>query len=273
MQEAGNRCTARRFPGLRRRFGSRRARGSRTTQNRGLSWFFIQLGPQLPMKRTPPLVAIIAVAGTLTLAAQNPQAPSRAAAPERPAAAPEVVTRGIGVYPGDPREDFRAGFPHRCDHLPEPGAAAAGVPVERLRLQPDRAVDHRRHRRDGAAAMDRGRVRAAGRAAAQNRDLPAPLDEGRCTPGSRGSRGLAQEQARVAARRQLGHGVPASRSASLGPGGPARGRRAAVNRPGGRRGARRSAWHGARELDVHRAGIRRWRGMDPRWAARRAWRR
>jgi hypothetical protein len=62
------------------------------------------------MTRTPSLIAILAVAGTLTLAAQKEQAPSGPAGSPKPAPAPEVVTRGIGVYPGDPREDFAPTF-------------------------------------------------------------------------------------------------------------------------------------------------------------------
>ena len=65
-----------------------------------------------------------------------------------------------GVYPGDPREDF-APVPRRRDGLPEPRPPPARLSLQQLRLQPHGPTGHRRHRRDGAAAMGRGGVGAA----------------------------------------------------------------------------------------------------------------
>ena len=63
--------------------------------------------------------------------------------------------------------------------LPQSGAAPAGVSIEQLRLQSDRAIDHGRHQETQAAALGRGIHQPAGR--------------------------VNEERARMAARPQLGH--------------------------------------------------------------------
>jgi hypothetical protein len=54
------------------------------------------------VKPVAALIALLTVAGTFVANAQKGQAP--------PAATPDLVTRGIGAYPGDPREDFAPTF-------------------------------------------------------------------------------------------------------------------------------------------------------------------
>ncbi len=71
-------------------------------------------------------------------------------------------TRGIGVYPGDPKEYTGPALVDRRERLSQPGAASARISVERLRLQPDGAIDHGRHQGDCAAAVDRTSTSDAG---------------------------------------------------------------------------------------------------------------
>ena len=62
-------------------------------------------------------------------------------------------TLGVGVYPGDPQENFAPSF--RVDGATYRNLALhrAGVPIEQLRLQPDRAIGDGRHQGNGAAAL------------------------------------------------------------------------------------------------------------------------
>jgi hypothetical protein len=62
------------------------------------------------MNRAELVVAILALTATVTAATPRGQAAGGALPPARPAAAPDLATRGIGVYPGDPREDFSPTF-------------------------------------------------------------------------------------------------------------------------------------------------------------------
>ncbi len=68
----------------------------------------------------------------------------------------QPYTRGVGVYPGDPAQDFAAALVPDTRNVSEPGAAPAGVPIERLRLQPDRATGDGRHPRHAPAAVGFG---------------------------------------------------------------------------------------------------------------------
>jgi hypothetical protein len=62
------------------------------------------------MPRIALLITVLVVAGTLVVQARKGQAPGAAGSAARPSSPPEPVTRGIGVYPGDPREDFAPTF-------------------------------------------------------------------------------------------------------------------------------------------------------------------
>ncbi len=164
--------------------------------------------------------------------------------------------------PRRPARGLRADVPHRRHHLPEPGAAPSRLPLERLRLQSHRPADHRRHRRDGAAAMGRGGLRPAG---PDQHGPPQPAGRAGRRPARRllaPAGRVAEAQARVADRRQLGDRPQAAGAERVGPARAARRRRTAGDRPGGHRGAGAGPRQRPRELDVHGHGLGRREGLE-----------
>ena len=136
------------------------------------------------MKGTVNAIALAVLMAATTMDAQTPKTPPPPAAP----ATADVVTRGLGVYPGDPREDFAPSF--RVD-------ATTYRNLARLRpayhsssydynltaqLVTDGIIDTVTPRRVVVSTWQQGLL------STENRDLPGPLGQGALSGYSRQQR-------------------------------------------------------------------------------------
>ena len=138
------------------------------------------------MTRTFVLITAVVLAASVIRAAQTPKAADAGTTPgAAPSAAAEMVTRGIGVYPGDPREDAAPSF--RIDsttyrnlaHLRPAYQSSAYDYNLTAQLVTDGIIE---------TAMPRWVVVATGQQgviSTESRDVPRQLDEGSLSGFSR----------------------------------------------------------------------------------------